>query len=67
MEPDELISYQLYITYVLLAIVTVKIFYYNSRVKSYILNNELKQLSKTDELTKLNNRRSLLEYMDFFL
>ncbi|MDR2729877.1 MAG: GGDEF domain-containing protein [Treponema sp.] len=65
MKPDELVSYQLYITYVFLAIVTVKIFYYNSRVKSYKLNFELKFLSKTDELTGLDNRRSLLEYMDF--
>jgi diguanylate cyclase (GGDEF)-like protein len=65
MKPDELVSYQLYITYVFLAVITVKIFYYNSRVKSYKLNYELKQLSKTDELTGLDNRRSLLEYIDF--
>jgi len=52
-------------------IALVRIFYYNSKVKTTIdtfrintLNERLEALSITDELTKLNNRRSFLDYMD---
>jgi len=53
------------------SIVLVRIFYYNSKVETFIdtfkiktLNEKLEALSMTDELTKLNNRRSFLDYMD---
>jgi diguanylate cyclase (GGDEF)-like protein len=53
-----------YFIEIFLATIAVKILFYNSRVKSYVYNHELKLLTKTDELTNLDNRRSLLEYMD---
>jgi diguanylate cyclase (GGDEF)-like protein len=49
----------------------MKILFYNSKVRIFIntfkinaLNEKLTTLSTTDELTKLDNRRSFLEYMD---
>jgi len=52
-------------------IALVRLFYYNSRVETFIdtfkikkLNEKLESLSMTDELTKLNNRRSFLDYID---
>jgi diguanylate cyclase (GGDEF)-like protein len=49
----------------------IKIFLYNGNVRKFIdksrisaLNEKLEALSMTDELTKLNNRRSFLEYMN---
>jgi len=52
-------------------IALLRIFYYNSKVVTFIdtfkiqtLNENLKALSMTDELTKLNNRRSFLDYFD---
>ena len=52
-------------------IALLRIFYYNSKVETFIdtfkiktLNSKLEALSMTDELTKLNNRRSFLDYMD---
>jgi len=49
----------------------IKILYYNNKVKTFIntfrinaLNEKLESLSMTDELTKLNNRRAFLEYLD---
>jgi len=52
-------------------IALVRLFYYNSRVETFIdtfkiktLNEKLEALSMTDELTKLNNRRSFLDYID---
>jgi len=53
------------------SIALVRIFYYNNKVETFIdtfkikaLNEKLEALSMTDELTKLNNRRSFLDYMD---
>jgi len=61
----------LFVLLVFLIIVIIKIIFYNSNVKIFIemreiekLNEKLAALSITDELTKLNNRRSFLEYMD---
>jgi len=52
-------------------IALLRIFYYNSKVETFIdtfkiktLNEKLEALSMTDELTKLNNRRSFLNYID---
>ena len=52
-------------------IALLRIFYYNSKVETFIdtfkiktLNEKLEALSMTDELTKLNNRRSFLDYID---
>jgi len=52
-------------------IALLRIFYYNSKVKTFIdtfkiqtLNEKLEEQSMTDELTKLNNRRSFLDYFD---
>jgi len=52
-------------------IALLRIFYYNSKVETFIdtfkiktLNGKLESLSMTDELTKLNNRRSFLNYID---
>jgi len=54
-----------------IAIFIIRILYYNSNSRSFIsianinaLNEKLASLSITDELTKLNNRRSFFEYMD---
>jgi len=53
-----------------IAVFVIKILHYNSSVKIFInsaiihaLNEELTILSKTDELTKLNNRRYFGDYM----
>jgi diguanylate cyclase (GGDEF)-like protein len=68
----ELQHLHLFILYIFLSMMVVKILYYNSQVKLFSekariseINNKLETLSKTDELTQLNNRRSLLGYMDF--
>jgi len=52
-------------------IALLRIFYYNSKIKTFIytfkiqtLNEKLEEQSMTDELTKLNNRRSFLDYFD---
>jgi len=49
----------------------IRILQYNSKVKTFIytfkinaLNEKLEALATTDELTKLNNRRSFMNYMD---
>jgi diguanylate cyclase (GGDEF)-like protein len=49
----------------------IKVFIYNNKVSEFIetfrintLNEKLETLSMTDELTKLNNRRSFMEYMN---
>jgi len=55
---------------VLIALV-IRILHYNYKVKTFVntfrinaLNEKLESLSMTDELTKLNNRRSFLDYME---
>jgi len=69
---DELQHLHLFILYIFLSMMIVKILYYGTKVKLFAekarineINNKLENLSKTDELTQLNNRRSLLGYMDF--
>jgi diguanylate cyclase (GGDEF)-like protein len=69
---DELQHLHLFILYIFLSMMIVKILYYRIKVKLFAekarineINNKLETLSKTDELTQLNNRRSLLGYMDF--
>jgi diguanylate cyclase (GGDEF)-like protein len=69
---DELSSLHLLLLYIFLSMIIVKIVYYNSQVKLFVekarineIKNKLDVLSKTDELTQLNNRRSLICYMDF--
>jgi diguanylate cyclase (GGDEF)-like protein len=61
----------LFISETFVAILIVKLLHYNNNVKVFIdisrinaLNEKLAALSKTDELTKLDNRRSFLDYMD---
>jgi diguanylate cyclase (GGDEF)-like protein len=56
---------------IFLVALIIKILLYNSKVKTFVntfrintLNEKLGALSTTDELTKLNNRRSFLEYMN---
>jgi diguanylate cyclase (GGDEF)-like protein len=56
---------------IFLVALIIKILLYNSKVKTFVnifrintLNEKLEALSTTDELTKLNNRRSFLEYMN---
>ena len=68
----ELRPLHLFILYVFLSMMLVKMLYYRTKVKLFAekarineINNKLEALSKTDELTQLNNRRSLLGYMDF--
>jgi len=69
---DESQYLHLFILYIFLTMMMVKILHYNNQVKLFAekarinqINNKLEALSKTDELTQLNNRRSLLGYMDF--
>ncbi len=56
---------------IFLIAVIIRIFHYNSKVKTFVntfrinaLNEKLEALSMTDELTKLDNRRSFLERVD---
>jgi diguanylate cyclase (GGDEF)-like protein len=56
---------------IFLIALVIRILLYNSKVRTFIhifrintLNEKLEALSMTDELTKLNNRRSFLEYID---
>ncbi|WP_461257849.1 GGDEF domain-containing protein [Treponema sp. R80B11-R83G3] len=62
---------QIFVLNIFLIALIIRILYYNYKVKTFInifrisaLNEKLIALSMTDELTKLNNRRSFLEYMD---
>jgi len=57
--------------YVFSAISIIKLLYYNSNLKLFIkiaelksANEKLEALSTTDELTKINNRRAFMDYMD---
>jgi diguanylate cyclase (GGDEF)-like protein len=68
---NELQNLHLFMLYIFLSMMMVKVLYYNNQVKLFIekariseINNKLDTLSKTDELTQINNRRSLLGYMD---
>jgi len=61
---------QVFALNIFLIALIIKILHYNSTVKTFIntfriaaLNEKLEALSITDELTKLHNRRSFLEYM----
>jgi len=69
---EDLRNLHLFILHIFLSMMIVKMLYYNSQVKLFAerarideINSKLDALSKTDELTKLNNRRSMLGYMDF--
>jgi diguanylate cyclase (GGDEF)-like protein len=62
---------QVFALNIFLIALVIRIFIYNSKVRKFIetfrinaLNEKLEALSMTDELTKLNNRRSFLEYMN---
>ena len=62
---------QVFALNVFLIALVIRILHYNSIVKTFIntyristLNEKLEALSMTDELTKLNNRRSFLYYID---
>jgi diguanylate cyclase (GGDEF)-like protein len=62
---------QLFAINISLIALIIRILHYNYHVKTFIntfrinaLNVKLETLSMTDELTKLNNRRSFLEYMN---
>jgi diguanylate cyclase (GGDEF)-like protein len=64
-------GYQVFALNIFLFALVMKILFYNSKVRIFIntfrinaLNEKLTALSTTDELTKLDNRRSFLEYMD---
>ena len=69
---NDLQNLHLFMLYIFLSLMIVKILYYNSQVNLFAekarireINRKLDALSKTDELTQINNRRSLLGYMDF--
>jgi len=62
---------QFFILNTFIAILIIKILHYNNNVKVFIemnkiktLNEKLSELSITDELTKLNNRRSFHDYYE---
>jgi diguanylate cyclase (GGDEF)-like protein len=62
---------QLFAINIILIALIIRILHYNYHVRTFIntfrisaLNIKLEALSMTDELTKLNNRRSFLEYMN---
>jgi diguanylate cyclase (GGDEF)-like protein len=62
---------QVFALNIFLIALIIRIFLYNSNVRKFIdksrisaLNKKLETLSMTDELTKLNNRRSFLENMN---
>ncbi|MCL2273151.1 MAG: GGDEF domain-containing protein [Treponema sp.] len=62
---------QFFILNTFIAILVIKIIQYNNNVKVFVnmarinaLNEKLSELSITDELTKLNNRRAFMDYMD---
>jgi len=63
---------QIFALNIFLIALVIRIFHYNSKVKTFVdtfrinsLNKKLETLSITDELTKLDNRRSFLEHADF--
>jgi len=68
---DEYITDLFFIFTVSIVVGATKLWLYNNGIKMYTyisqileLNSKLMALSETDELTKLNNRRSFLNYMD---
>jgi len=62
----ELQNLHLFILHIFLSMMIVKMLYYNSQVKLFADKARIDEINnRLDELTKLNNRRSLLGYMDF--
>jgi len=64
-------GHQVFALNIFLIALIIRIFHYNSKVRKFVdiykikaLNEELAALSMTDELTKLNNRRSFLDYFN---
>jgi diguanylate cyclase (GGDEF)-like protein len=64
-------SPQVFALNIFLTALVIRILLYNNKVKTFVntarintLNEKLEALSITDELTKLNNRRSFIEYMN---
>ena len=62
---------QIFVLNIFLIALVIRILQYNSKVRKFIdisrikaLNEKLESLSITDELTKLNNRRSFLNYFN---
>jgi len=62
---------QVFVLNIFLIALVIRVIQYNGKVKTFIntfrinaLNEKLEALSTTDELTKLDNRRSFLEYMN---
>jgi diguanylate cyclase (GGDEF)-like protein len=60
----ELGGYQTFALNIFLYAFVMKILFYNNKVKIFTNIFRIEALSITDELTKLNNRRSLMNYMD---
>ena len=64
-------GYPIFILNTFIAILISKTLHYNNNIKVFVnmtkinaLNEKIAALSITDELTKLNNRRAFLDYMD---
>jgi len=62
---------QIFALNIFLIALVIRVFQYNSKARKFIdiykinaLNEQLAALSMTDELTKLNNRRSFLDYFE---
>jgi diguanylate cyclase (GGDEF)-like protein len=62
---------QVFALNIFLIALIIRVFHYNSKVRKFVdiykiktLNEELEALSMTDEMTKLNNRRSFLDYFN---